>query len=948
MSLPPPVLPADPEKGRYGSQRFSTLNVPVSDSEIAALLEREAYGSLPGSWAESQKTDGAIITRHFGPQCVHFFYQDDVALFEEVVEYKNKNPYTDMVQALNVFADRVHADIMVKIVYSNDNTHWDASIEYITKVPSDDPEKRQLEESRSLHRAHFERELLRHHLILVRERGADEISHLRKRHKSTETQLNEEEETGSHYIKVMAGFQSLMKEAEIMKLRMEMIDKEKHLYTKANQQIDNNANQYQASEAHRRAIASHSQKDVFKTVVNDGTEAVDAVITEVKNDVVAIEDAVDNFAVGFKSLVQMAFVLVPVTGAITTHPFDHDILDQFVGGDAKAPRSSPATVQLNFFTTMQRSLMVNIIVNRCNIRLTTVRPMGINDLLVEKVYADYYPIHDGPCWDHSLTERKQVPVDNDRSWLYFNWAKLGFSLAKILPIQPLHKVRNYYGEYVAFYFAWLGFYTVWLVIPAILGLLVSIYSFATSTNGHYFDNAFIIVFAFFQSVWGLLFLRFWSRRNIALATVWNVRTVERIESKRPEFYGTTVKRDPVTGRMETFMPTWNTFRLRFVSYLYMFLAIGLMCAFQFLIIVLHAKFSTYSVYVSTGVSSLFTLINIVVLTPSYLTVSLFLTRSENHKTQLAFDYNRDVKDFVMSALQNYSYLIYVGIFKVFSGNSLDLVGVSKEVCYADAKSGSSCISELMLSMAIVFTGMQFWCQFQAVLLPLVIEKFREASLKRKLAKQHATQSVMNRRQASFRVAPQYILDDVLQVWVRRDEIMPKIIEYGYVCLFSLSFPLAPLLALISSILEIRLGAYRLVVESKRPFARRVEDLGAWKDIMDAIAKISILVNALIIVMSSGYFESTFLANFEDNQSAKLGIQLAFVLIFEHLVILVVGAVCWFVPEEPANIRNSIEREKYLIRVANGEIVEVDDSDIHQTNEMKKSNTVHRIGTSKLI
>ncbi|KAJ3047630.1 hypothetical protein HDU99_009438, partial [Rhizoclosmatium hyalinum] len=80
----------------------------------------------------------------------------------------------------------------------------------------------------------------------------------------------------------------------------------------------------------------------------------------------------------------------------------------------------------------------------------------------------------------------------------------------------------------------------------------------------------------------------------------------------------------------------------------------------------------------------------------------------------------------------------------------------------------------------------------------------------------------------------------------------------------------------------------------------------------------------------------------------LGIQLAFVLIFEHLVILVVGAVCWFVPEEPANIRNSIEREKYLIRVANGEIVEVDDSDIHQTNEVKKSNTVHRIGTSKLM
>ena len=33
-------------------------------------------------------------------------------------------------------------------------------------------------------------------------------------------------------------------------------------------------------------------------------------------------------------------------------------------------------------------------------------------------------------------------------------------------------VRDYFGEKVALYFAWLGFYTYWLLFPAILGALM--------------------------------------------------------------------------------------------------------------------------------------------------------------------------------------------------------------------------------------------------------------------------------------------------------------------------------------------------------------------------------------------------------------------------------------------------------------------------------------------
>ena len=37
--------------------------------------------------------------------------------------------------------------------------------------------------------------------------------------------------------------------------------------------------------------------------------------------------------------------------------------------------------------------------------------------------------------------------------------------------QPLDDVAHYYGESIAFYFAWLAFYTRWLIIPSGIGLI---------------------------------------------------------------------------------------------------------------------------------------------------------------------------------------------------------------------------------------------------------------------------------------------------------------------------------------------------------------------------------------------------------------------------------------------------------------------------------------------
>jgi hypothetical protein len=106
--------------------------------------------------------------------------------------------------------------------------------------------------------------------------------------------------------------------------------------------------------------------------------------------------------------------------------------------------------------------------------------VGIEKLLANKGYLAAFPLHDGE-FDPDFND----DVLSDRNLLWQHWSRFG----KWYKHQPLDKIRGYFGEKignlcssaylklmpVGFYFAWLGFYTTWLVIPAIIGFIVFFY-----------------------------------------------------------------------------------------------------------------------------------------------------------------------------------------------------------------------------------------------------------------------------------------------------------------------------------------------------------------------------------------------------------------------------------------------------------------------------------------
>jgi Calcium-activated chloride channel len=65
------------------------------------------------------------------------------------------------------------------------------------------------------------------------------------------------------------------------------------------------------------------------------------------------------------------------------------------------------------------------------------------------------------------------------------------------------------------------------------------------------------------------------------------------------------------------------------------------------------------------------------------------------------------------------------------------------------------------------------------------------------------------------------------------DYLEQLILYGYVSLFVVAFPLAPLLGLINNIVEIRVDIFKLLHNSSRPIARGCEDIGELSNLNDS-------------------------------------------------------------------------------------------------------------------
>ncbi|KAI1725114.1 calcium-activated chloride channel domain-containing protein [Ditylenchus destructor] len=135
-----------------------------------------------------------------------------------------------------------------------------------------------------------------------------------------------------------------------------------------------------------------------------------------------------------------------------------------------------------------------------------------------------------------------------------------------------------------------------------------------------------------------------------------------------------------------------------------------------------------------------------------------------------------------------------------------------------------------------------------------------------------------------------------------DDYLEMFIQFGYVLLFSPAFPLAAFCALINNLFEIRIDAFKLCNAVQRPFARRVNTIGAWQRAMELMGIAGVIVNCALIGQS-GLIERIC-------PDISLGGQILLVVMLEHIIFGAKMAVDAAIPNVPHWIQVETARAEH--------------------------------------
>lgn len=431
-------------------------------------------------------------------------------------------------------------------------------------------------------------------------------------------------------------------------------------------------------------------------------------------------------------------------------------------------------------------------------------PFAKNGELITKIYS----LHDGD-------ELKKLAG----SWYMPRFIK-----------QPIEDIKQYFGESIALYFAFLEFYTLALAVPAVLGLIGCIF---TET---------VPFFCAFNVIWVTIFLELWKRKSNAFAFKWGTIGMTSMDEPRPGFRGI-MGVDAVTGKVCPQSP-------RYMTYVKMYgvsLPIVIVCmilAFYLMLISFWAedyikKMEEPHDYLIMVPSIIYSLL-VLVISLYFRDLATYLTEWENHRTQSQFERHRVTKLVLFEFVNNFLSLFYIA----FVIKDIDMLR-------------SQLQTMLIISQAIN--------NFQEVFLPLGMNYYSTTSqtFKQKINKK-ADPKIRQEKatEGSFPLLniPQLEPDDprIKQAQSEGDmedyqdtfdDYLELYIQFGYVFLFSSVYPIAALWAFLNNILEIRADAYKLCKLFRRPLARKVKDIGAWQRSFEVLGGLSILTNCGVLYLS---------------------------------------------------------------------------------------------------
>ncbi|XP_059959621.1 anoctamin-9 [Mesoplodon densirostris] len=634
-------------------------------------------------------------------------------------------------------------------------------------------------------------------------------------------------------------------------------------------------------------------------------------------------------------------------------------------GELARPTSIPATTSQLLCSRIQ---VVNFVLNSKMAAGDTLQ-----DLVKDGVFEAGFPLHKGE-------------EDLKKKWA--RWRNM-------FQTQPIGDIRNYFGEKVALYFAWLGWYTYMLVPAAVVGLIIFLSGFAHFEASqisreiceahdvymcprgdhnpryqrlsetcafakltHLFDNEGTVLFAMFMALWATVFLELWKRERARVVLQWDLYGWDEDQEEmalgliacpdyQPQLHQHSYMRSTI---------------ILLLSLLMICLMIGMAHILVIYRVLAAALFSSALPFLGEQVTTavvvtgaLVHYVSILVMTKINKYVALKLCDFEKPRTFSERESKFTIKFFTLQFFAHFSSLIYIafilGRINGNPGKSVRLAGLWKlEECHL-----SGCMMDLFVQMAIIMGLKQTLSNCMEYLGPWLAHKCRSV-------RATSQDPELRHWQLNYRLNP-------VNTFSLFEEFMEMMIQYGFTTVFVAAFPLAPLLALFSNLVEIRLDAIKMVRLQRRLVPRKAKDIGTWLQVLEIIGMLAVIANGMVIAFTSefiprvvykyrygpcrqgahpavdcltGYVNhslSVFYtkdfqdpaeiegsenvtecryrdygtaqnSNFTEQSWFLLAIRLAFLILFEHVALCVKLIAAWFVPDVPQSVKNEVLKKKH--------------------------------------
>ncbi|KAK4204170.1 calcium-activated chloride channel-domain-containing protein [Triangularia verruculosa] len=434
------------------------------------------------------------------------------------------------------------------------------------------------------------------------------------------------------------------------------------------------------------------------------------------------------------------------------------------------------------------------------------------------------------------------------------WIK-DWSTKYILDDNDLLKIRNQFGEKVAFYFAFLQSYFQFLLFPALFG------SAAWLILG-----GFSWVYAVVNCLWGVVFFEHWKVKEVDLAVQWGVRGVGKIQLPRPQFKFEREGVDPVTGEIVKVYSPYKRLARQLLQVPFAGacvvvlggLILGCFSIEIFITEVYMGPFKQYLTFLPTVLLTIFM--------PTFTTLltklAERLTDLENYETVDAHQASFVQKIFVLNFITSYlgiflTAFVYVPFGKILVPY-LDVFQLTAQKFTAEGKPLPTkewvINPDRLRKQVIYFTVTAQIVNFATeVIVPYAKRRiFKTVEKVQTEIKGGEKSGVEWPRDAEeeHRFLKRVREEAELEQYDVTIDYREMVIQFGYLSLFSVVWPLTGCSFLVNNWVEARSDAMKIAANSQRPIPWRADSIGPWLNALGFLSWLGSVTSAALVYLFS--------------------------------------------------------------------------------------------------